>query len=497
MKFFWGEAGLALRLVTSVLCCAALVVGYLSLRPTRTAAAAFSSATEASSAPATLSVTSGGRAIPRSFFGLSIEYKELQDYENEGSLFNRVISLVKPEDGSKMVLRVGGKSADHVYWQATNAKPPQWVSVLKTSWLDRLNTLVRQNKLRVMLDLNLAVHSPTLAADFAAAARQMLPGGSLAGLEVGNEPDEYWRQAPLEKQRIPSTHVASNWATNYNASDYARDFASYARTLKAKFPGVALGGPEIISSKPAWLSALDNLGSLSPSFLTIHRYASSTCWPSTSPWYPKLSTMLSENASAGLANTVHSAAVFAHDHHQLLRLSEVNSISCGGNQGVANSFAVALWAPDALFSMIRTGVDAVSWHIRPTTLNAPFIASNPHSIKVLPELYGLAVFAQMTRPGSVLLNSKLSAPGSLHVKGWAVRYPGGMRVLLINKGPNTANMNLNLGFSGHAFVKRLTAPGVGATGGVRFGGQLISKDGRWLGKAVAPAVPSRGGRYSV
>ena len=39
---------------------------------------------------------------------------------------------------------------------------------------------------------------------------------------------------------------------------------------------------------------------------------------------------------------------------------------------MANSFATALWAPDVLFELLNAGVDGVNWHIRPSTLNAPF-----------------------------------------------------------------------------------------------------------------------------
>jgi hypothetical protein len=161
-----------------------------------------------------------------------------------------------------------------------------------------------------------------------------------------------------------------------------------------------------------------------------------------------------------------------------------------------NSFATALWAPDVLFELIRAGVNSVSWHIRPSTVNAPFLAK-PASIVAMPELYGLAMFAQMTRPDARLLDTKLSAPAALHLKAWAVRFHGAMRVLLIDKGPLAANVALDLGMSGHAFLKRLLAPDVASATGVTFGGQSIGPDARWHGVRDAPPVPGHAGQYDV
>ena len=274
------------------------------------------------------------------------------------------------------------------------------------------------------------------------------------------------------------------------------DYSAYAQALSAAAHGVPLGGPEIISAKPSWLESVEGLGHLSPSFLTIHRYASSTCWPHTSPYYPTLHLMLSDSTSAGLARTVEPAVTFAHTHHQKLLVDEINSISCGGNIGVANSFATALWAPDTLFSMLSAGVDGVNWHLRPGTLNAPFIAS-PTVIEPNPELYGLAAFAQMLAPGATLLNTTLTGTGATQLKAWVVHFIGGTRVLLINKGAATANVALELNSTGTAFVRRLLAPSVSSATGVTFGGQRIGPDARWHGKLKAPAVPNHNGVYNL
>ena len=254
------RAAIAIAAAACVAC--ALLAGVASGAPRDMAAPRGAAAS--STLPAQIVFSGGDRRIPTSFFGLSLEYKELGTYLKSGVLFRRMLSIVRPRDGSPMLLRIGGKSADHVWWE-TDDRPPQWVTTLGEQWLSRLNGLVSRADLKVMLDLNLAVHSPTMAARFAKAAVQALPRASIAGFEVGNKPDLYWRQPWLEKQRISTTSgdVPQHWTGNYSPIDYQRDYEAYARAVMAAAPGIPLGGPEIISSKADWLTVLSGLGGLS------------------------------------------------------------------------------------------------------------------------------------------------------------------------------------------------------------------------------------------
>ena len=175
------------------------------------------------------------------------------------------------------------------------------------------------------------------------------------------------------------------------------------------------------------------------------------------------------------------------------RLTELNSISCSGTRGVSNSFASALWAPDVLFELIRAGVDSVSWHTRPTTLNAPFHLS-PGGMIALPELYGLALFAQMTGGATRLLDSSLSASPGLHLKAWVVGGPSTITALLINKGKRTAIVAVPAiaARPQPAVLRRLQAPSISSATGVRYAGQWIGTDARWHGSQLtSTARPSR------
>ena len=448
--------------------------------------------------PPAATVTLGTRtiAVPNSFFGLSVEYNQLPAYEAEGPIFDRLLSIIHPQPG--MVLRIGGRSADRLYWQASTGGASRAVFELTPSWITQLGALVRRDRLKVMLDLNLAVHSPSSAASFAKAVIGALPRSTVTGLTIGNEPDLYNHESFLAKERIPSTvrSTPRNWTRNYSPSDYRRDFSAYASVLHKALPGVPIGGPEIASASPTWVQAVEGLGALGPDFVTLHRYASSYCFPTTSARYPSIPLMLSPSSSTGLASTARAAIAIAHSHQQSLLVDESNSISCNGRRGVADTFATALWAPDLLFSMVHQGVDAINWHIRPNIVNAPFTLSR-HGVEPLPELYGLVLFSQMTPPGAQLVNAKLSAPAGVALKSWVVRVGGQLRTLLINKGRAPVNVTLALGTTGPATISRLKAPSIGSMTGVRYANRWIGTDGRWHGRLVTQTEQAQSGKYRV
>ena len=166
-------------------------------------AAARSTPPPPSPVPAHVSLGGAGPVIPSSFFGLSVEYNQLAAYEALGPVFDRVISMIHPQPG--MVLRLGGRSADRAYWQTSTKGAPRGVFEINPPFLTQLAALVKRDRFHVMLDLNLAIHSPSSAASFAKAVVGALPPSTVTGLSIGNEPDLYNHEPFLDKERIPTT----------------------------------------------------------------------------------------------------------------------------------------------------------------------------------------------------------------------------------------------------------------------------------------------------
>jgi hypothetical protein len=218
------------------------------------------------------------------------------------------------------------------------------------------------------------------------------------------------------------------------------------------------------------------------SLVTAHEYPYSACEPPLSPEFPTIARLLSESATAGLAASVKSAVLLAHRASFPFRLTEVNSVTCGGLPGVSDTFATALWAPDAMFELLRTGANGVNVHVRAYAVNAAF-GLGRHGIVAHPLLYGLILFTRMLGPNARLVQAGLAAPRSLHLKAWAVRVGArGLRVLLINKGAHAARVDLSLPASGPAGVERLLAPSVRARAGVTLDGQHLGAHDTWLGR---------------
>src|SRR5262249_28658997 len=158
--------------------------------------------------------------------------------------------------------------------------------------------------------------------------------------------------------------------------------------------------------------------------LSFHRYATATC-KKVGSHPPTPEAFLSNRYSKGLANTLGNDIAFSHQHGLGMRVTEMNSVTCGGRKHLAESFATGLWAPDALFEMMRAGVDGVNWHIRPRFFNAPFHFDRDGVIP-LPEFYGLVVFTNMLLPRSSLDQTNVQSSGPTALKAWAVRSSRGL-----------------------------------------------------------------------
>ena len=402
--------------------------------------------------------------------------------------------------GGPLILRIGGDSADHVYWDATASSMPPRAFSLTPAWLQQTRTLVRQMGLRLILDLNLTADSPLMAAHWAGAALAELPHGSVVGFEIGNEPDLYHRQrwyrlVSLELARLHDTVLAPG----YSASTYVRNFRSYAQALGRVAPGVPLLGPAVANPARAskYLSALIAGQRRSLGLVSAHRYPLSECSVPWSRQYPTIARLLSENASAGMAHSVRSAVLAAHRAGLRFRLTEMNSVTCGGRQGVSDTFATALWAPDALFELLRAGVDGVNVHIRTNAFNAPFVLSSA-GLSARPLLYGLILFARALGPNARLVYSQLHVGHSLKLKIWAVRVGGNqLHVLVIDKGKRPARVELRFPASRPATVERLLAPSAAAGSGVTLDGQQLGEDGRWQGEPSVQTLAPKGGRYEL
>jgi len=438
-------------------------------------------AVDAHPARAVATITAGAPAtkLPRSFFGLSVEYPELPMYEQFLPSFERILGLLKVGDDGPQVLRVGGNSADLTFWNPQGMRLPRDAYVLSSQWFSQFATLILQSRLRVLLDLNLKTSTASQARGLVKEALARFPAGSIAGLEFGNEPDQY--------------------GGGYSPARYVQAFKAYAHAVGKTAPSVPFLGPAVTSTDNNfnWLQAVATGDRSQLGVLDGHEYPLAACENPGDPGYPTVEKILSASLISGYAASVKPAVVLAHRAHRPFRLDETNSVTCGGSPGVSDTFATALWAPDALFSLLRTGLDAVNFHIRPTKINGP-LALGTGGFIARPLFYGLLLFARMASPGGQLLRVSQTVPPSSRLSAWAVKVTGGaIHVLLINKASSALTVRLRLRSRSAAVVERLLAPSARAADGVTFGGQKLGADGIMKGMPVSEMVASHGGSYQV
>ncbi len=429
-----------------------------------------------------------------------MEYDEVAAFEDHGALFDRALSLMRPGNESLMPLRIGGRSANEVYWDTPPGRARGIVFEVGHEWLTRLAQLTERDDLQLMLDLNLPVHSPAMAAAFALAASRALPPGRLAELAIGNEPDLYYGQPQYEKERIATTLASTptDWTVGYSAADYWRDFQVYAQALHAAVPGVPIAGPDVPPFATGWVQGAPGPSDDGPQAIEVHHPGTSTCWGLAET--PTVRRLLAPSAVGDLDTTAGGALEFARAHDLPFYFTETNAVSLCANAPVApvaKSFATALWAPDALFEMISAGVDGINLHLRSSYINAPFHLGSDGLVP-RPELYGLALFARMLGPEAQLVGVRLDDARHLNVKAWAVRSSHALRVLLIDKDSRSINVAIPAGTTTvPAQVERLQAPSPQSDSGVTLAGQQIGSNGLWYHDRVATSVPPRRGAYYV
>ena len=195
---------------------------------------------------------------------------------------------------------------------------------------------------------------------------------------------------------------------SYTPDDYRDQFAHYARALRSLPAASMLAGPSV--SRPAleWLAAaLAAEGGRTGDMLTAHRYP---YWAGATPGssaYATIAGLLSDTSTVGLANTVKDYAAAAHRAGRTFRVTELGS-SAGGVAGVTDTFATALWIPDALFSMMNAGVDGVHVHLRSRYSNSA-LNVNRKGVLARPLFYGMVLAARALGSRAQLVDAQRRA----------------------------------------------------------------------------------------
>jgi hypothetical protein len=432
--------------------------------------------------------------VDSGFLGLSFEIRGIEGYTGDdpkavNPVFEQLIRNIDP--GQRPTLRLGGDTGDWTWYPVAGMSRPLGVRYsLSNRWLAVMKSLAQAVDARMIMAVNLEVNSTRVAAT---EAHEFIAGiGSpwLEALQLGNEPELYNVLAWYAHNNVPVYGRPPSW----DIADFLSNYAKIARSM----PDFELAGPEVGS--PAWVDATGQFLQSEPrvKIVTVHRYALG-CDPSQPA---TITELLSDSATRTFTAGLGPALSAAHQHGDQIRLDESNSVSCGGQEGLSNTFAAALWDLDVSFEVAQRGFNGINFHTREGIANELFTFNESHKVwsgDVEPDYYGLLAFAQA---GSTILGTTGPTFGPLHV--WATKAPDGtQRVVLINMAQKSGRTVALHGTTGAKSVTlvRLTAPSPGATGGVRFDGESFAsgtKTGLLVGKPATITIHrSRNGTYSV
>ncbi len=404
--------------------------------------------------------------------------------------------------GQHPVLRIGGDSTDASWWPVAGMRRPAWARYqLTRSWVATTAALARALGVRLILGINLAADSRAIAGTEARALVRGIGRRYVAALELGNEPEVYGR---LGWYSGPGGHPVYARPASYGTvglESYARDVEAMRSALPAvPLAGPATGGRRQLAQLPELLSSVPGVA-----VVTFHRYPANRCYRSTdSPQPATIAGLLSRAASRGLMRGAGTEIALAHRRGAAFRVDELNTVACEGQRGVSDTFASALWAIDALFSIARAGADGVNVHTFPGSRYSLFqfgrVAGRWQAL-VHPEYYGLLLFARAVTPGARLL--ALSGAGSRSVRAWATKdHDGAVHIVLINDStarPWAAQIRVS-GLAAPATLERLTAPSISSSLGVSLGGQSFgtgNRTGLLQGRPLTVTVRPTGAGYRV
>jgi hypothetical protein len=242
-----------------------------------------------------------------------------------------------------------------------------------------------------------------------------------------------------------------------------KEWNEFHDAIVAITPGAKFAGPDI-SNKLTFLTAF---AEQAPKYkdvvlLTAHYYAMG---PAGSP--DATLEQLAEPDPKQATMHVHSFPIVAEAMKAAglpFRMSEGNSCWNGGEPGVSDTLASALWCADTMLRFAVLGWSGVNLHGGGNGFYTPIAGAPATGFTRRPEYFGIQ-FAQ-SLAGATFLAATLSGAGP-HVTAYALERKGKRTLAIINK--DDAPVSVELPSRVGANAMRLSGPGLESKQGTVFG----------------------------
>jgi hypothetical protein len=402
--------------------------------------------------------------MPQDFLGLSYESAQLADpafFSSSNTTLVHAFRELSPHG----VLRLGGTLSDMTLWKGEfgNSISPaeadivrgryEWRLVDQKAAGERPATLspdgiaslagfLRATGWKLLYGLNLGIGTPERAAEEASVVAKQVDDRLLA-FQVGNEADLFG----------PSLRP-QGW-------DFDRYFAQYQQfvnAVRARVPHAPFAGPDA-AVKTEWVTEFAGHSKGDTVLISSHYYAMG---PAGAPDIDAQRLLRNDPRLEREIPVLIAAGKTAGAPY---RMTEGNTCFHGGQPGVSDAFASALWAADYLLHLAREGVAGVNLHGGGEGYYAP-ITGEPNATKLRPEYYGMRLAQQFA--GATFVNA--AANTDANVNAYAARLKGALLVAVVNKSSDSVDVVLHGGApaSKAAGCWRLTGPALDAKDGVQF-----------------------------
>lgn len=337
--------------------------------------------------------------IPSDFVGLSLEWSEELKFWSSSPIVHHLLTYLSnpqqtlfsnissrscyQEENVKsprkgLNIRVGGNSADQTRWWSKNSHHNKRNESCQASYsnqicvqhnitattIEALYQLVHHYNFSLTLDVTFMNVNWTvkeiqgIVNTLKRLQHTMSLNTIVEGFEIGNEPDLYARHG----------HRAPNYTIHQYIQEYQHILQHILPLLQQLQP------PQ--KQKHRWIQG-GNLCVPSGPFVDhqndmieqLQSYLQSWSWhyhplhDKCRHQIPTITQLLDEAASFGAAQSLAQLVQPAFQHNLPIRISESNSVACGGQANVSDTLSAALWAMDYLFEMIATRqIERVNLH---------------------------------------------------------------------------------------------------------------------------------------
>ncbi len=433
----------------------------------------------------TISPRRTGNTIAPNFTGLSYESAQLSDPTFFSASNSQLIGFVR-RLGASGVLRIGGNTSEYCYWTpkpTENQKTPEAVSpdAGKKPAAARQITPLAVRNLKGFIDatgwqliygLNMGSGTAEAAADQADYVMKNL-GDKLIAFQLCNEPDLFAKNG-LRKP-------------GYNFDQFAGEWQHFYDVIRKRVPNAPFAGPDTAFNNE-WLLPFANKFRHEVKFLSQHYYAEG---PPTDPSMT-IDRLLHPNPKLeaefdGMKQTEKATGL-------PFRLAETNSCYSAGKQGVSDTFASALWAPDLMYQLATAGGEGINFHGGGDGWYTPIAGNLQKGFSARPIYYGMLLFAQ-AGAGQLVDTHVDHLDAAPLLTGYALRTDSGaLKAAVFNKNQDRAvRLTIEAGQRvTRATALMLTAPGIDATSGVTLGGGAVGQSGAWSASETATLPAARG-----